>query len=63
MAIQVAYNLTAENFDREIGGLLETKNSLGINSLYLLVYDSDIKAQVPEGIVIIPVWKWLLNLN
>ena len=61
-AVQVTYLLNNENFERETGGLLEAMKTYGLPTGLLLYYDKEVKEeQVPEGITIMPVWKWLLQ--
>ncbi|MDD4484781.1 MAG: ATP-binding protein [Methanoregula sp.] len=62
LAIQVCYEFTAENRERETGGLLEAMEKFGLKTGMILTYDQEDELNV-EGktIVLKPVWKWLLD--
>ena len=57
--VQVCFEITDENLDREVGGLVEACNRLGSNEGLLLVYDGE-REMEKDGvkISIVPVWKW-----
>jgi len=60
MAIQVCWNLSDENREREFGGLMEACSSFPGSKGYLLTLHQE---ETPIGeIRIIPVWKWILEL-
>ena len=60
-AIQVAYELTATNFQREISGLTEAMQSYNIPKGTLIVYDDKAyRGELPEGISIVPAYAWLI---
>jgi predicted AAA+ superfamily ATPase len=60
-AYQVCFELTPENREREISGLLIACKWLGIQKGLLLTYDQEEEIE-REGIEIniLPVWKWLI---
>lgn len=60
--IQVCYEFTAENRERETGGLLEAMNEFDLDRGLILTSDQEDELKV-EGktIVLKPVWKWLLE--
>jgi len=61
-AIQVTYALNNENFNREINGLAEAMRTLDIPKGTLVVFDNNnISIELPEGVSIIPAYKWLLT--
>jgi len=62
-AIQVSYQLDG-NRKREIEGLLEAMRFFDLKKGLILTYDEEDELKV-EGrkIVIMPVWKWLLNFS
>ena len=62
-AIQVCFELNTTNREREVNGLLEAKNDLGIEQGMILTYNQDEKITTGEGldIVVVPVWRWLLE--
>lgn len=60
-AIQVAYELTATNFHREISGLTEAMQSYNIPKGTLIVFDDKAyRGELPEGISIVPAYAWLI---
>jgi hypothetical protein len=61
-AIQVCYNLTEQNKDREINGLVEAMDNFKLKEGLILTYNQD-DAFIVNGKKIIakPVWKWLLE--
>jgi hypothetical protein len=61
-AIQVCYELTGENRERESGGLIEAMEAFGLPEGTILTYDQEEEMQTAEKkIVITPIWKWLLT--
>lgn len=60
-AIQVVYELTATNFQREISGLTEAMQSYNIPKGTLIVFDDKAyRGELPEGISIVPAYAWLI---
>jgi uncharacterized protein len=61
-AIQVCYEFTKENQDRETGGLLEALEKFRLTRGTILTYDQeDTLKQDGYTILIQPVWRWLLE--
>jgi predicted AAA+ superfamily ATPase len=61
-AIQVCYEITEENRDRETGGLLEAMDKFRLTQGIILTYDQeDMLKTGGKTIIIRPVWKWLLE--
>jgi hypothetical protein len=62
-AIQVCYELTASNREREIGGLVEAMTGLGLDEGIILTYNQEETIPMEQGrtIGVIPVWRWLLG--
>ena len=61
-AIQVCYEFTKENQDRETGGLLKAMDEFGLTQGMILTYDQeDCLKSGGKNIIITPVWKWLLE--
>ena len=61
-SIQVCYNLTEENKDREINGLLESMKEFKLNQGLILTYNQDDEFKIEnKTIKVLPVWKWLLD--
>ncbi|MDP3564347.1 MAG: ATP-binding protein [Methanoregula sp.] len=61
-AIQVCYEFTKENRDRETGGLLKAMAEFKLTQGMILTYDQE-DTLISDGktILIRPVWKWLLD--
>jgi predicted AAA+ superfamily ATPase len=61
-AIQVCYQLTEDNREREINGLIEALEKFGMKEGLVLTYDQkdEIKA-AGKKISLQPVWEWLLD--
>ncbi len=63
-AIQVSWDLTVTNRDREINGLLGAMKKFKLKEGLILTNDQDEEIKVGNKKVMIrPVWKWLLNFN
>ena len=61
-AIQVCYEFTNENRDRETGGLLKAMAEFRLTQGIILTYDQeDTLNSEGKTIIIKPVWKWLLD--
>ena len=63
-AIQVCYLLSKENKEREINGLLEALASFNLKEGLILTKEDE--CEINRGgkkIKVIPVWKWLLEVN
>lgn len=59
-AIQVCYDLTEQNKDREINGLLESMKEFKLKEGLILTYEQDDEFKIEDKTVkVIPVWKWL----
>lgn len=61
-AIQVCYDLSPENRDRELDGLTEAMQTLVITNGIVLTYHHEEKI-IHKGITVqvLPVWKWMLE--
>ncbi|MBS3141721.1 ATP-binding protein [Candidatus Woesearchaeota archaeon] len=61
-AVQVCYNLTKENKDREVNGLLGALNKFKLKQGYIITFDQEEEfEQEGKKIKVIPIWKWLLE--
>ena len=61
-AVQVTYLLNTDNLKRETDGLFEAMTTYHLTNALLLYYDKDLEEnQIPEEIIALPVWKWLLT--
>jgi predicted AAA+ superfamily ATPase len=59
-AIQVCYQLTADNQKREINGLLAALNFSGLKEGLILTFNEEDNLQIEgKNITIMPVWKWM----
>jgi predicted AAA+ superfamily ATPase len=59
-AIQVCYNLTSDNLDRELKGLEEAMKELNLDSGTIITFDQDDTFDLNGKVVkAIPVWKYL----
>ncbi|MBT3407556.1 ATP-binding protein [Candidatus Woesearchaeota archaeon] len=62
-AIQVTKSISEDNWEREINGLLESMNKFNLKEGFILTSDFEDKKKINgKKIIIIPVWKWLLNI-
>ncbi|MBI5393622.1 ATP-binding protein [Candidatus Woesearchaeota archaeon] len=61
-AVQVCWNLTQTNKERELNGLLEAMNQFKLKSGLILTHDQEEEIDVDtKKIIVKPVWKWLLE--
>ena len=61
-AIQVAYELTDGNRERETQGLVEATVDLNLKGGLILTYDQEEELEVQGKLISVkPVWKWLLE--
>jgi len=61
-AIQVCYQLTDENKDRELKGLSEALEKFGLKDGLILTYDQEDELKAAnKRIILKPVWKWMLD--
>lgn len=61
-ALQVCFELTNENREREIGGILEATEFFGLKEGHILTNDEeDLLIMDEVRIIIMPVWRWLLD--
>lgn len=65
IAIQVAYSVRDEETrKREIKALLALQNVLPCSKRYIITYDEEDEWQAEtEGIEVVPIWKWLLEIE
>lgn len=61
-AIQVYYELTEENQEREVDGLVEALKKFKLNTGLILTYNQKDKIMKEnKKIVLKPVWEWFLE--
>jgi predicted AAA+ superfamily ATPase len=61
-AVQVCYELTQENRDRELGGLMGAMQVHGLAEGTILTYlQEESIAQGGSTIRVLPAWKWLIS--
>ena len=56
--IQVTFELTNDNYDREVNGLKTAMKNLSAHSGYIITFDSEEKV-LDNNITIVPLWKFL----
>ncbi|MCD6227374.1 ATP-binding protein [Candidatus Micrarchaeota archaeon] len=62
VAIQVTWELTDENRNREVNGLKTAMKGLNIKEGLIVTYNQEDSFKVDEyKIKVVPIWKWLLN--
>ena len=60
MAIQICYNLNADNKEREFNGLVEALKEVDLDEGLILTYDQEDTFKIEKKKIIVkPVWKWL----
>lgn len=63
-AIQVCYDLTRENRDRELDGLLGAMKVHGLKEGLILTYlQEEVIAQDGYTLRVLPAWKWLIGMS
>ena len=61
-AIQVVYELTDTNAEREVEGLLEAMTMYNLKKgVIIAAHTTTQKTKIPDSINILPAWKWLLE--
>ena len=60
-AIQVTQSLNQETKKREIEGLLEAMKSYELNQGLILTLDGTRPKDLPENVIVKPIWEWLLE--
>ncbi|MBI3033278.1 ATP-binding protein [Candidatus Woesearchaeota archaeon] len=62
--VQVCWNLTEINKERELNGLLEAMDKFKIKTGLILTNDDEQEIEInKKKIIVKPVWKWLLETN
>ena len=60
MAVQVCYDLNTDNLRREINGLAEALNELGLSVGYIFTFNQKDELEKDGKIIrLIPVWEWM----
>lgn len=61
-AMQVVYELNAENIQREIDGLTEAMHTFGISKGTLVVFDAHLyQTELPQGVTVVSASEWMLS--
>lgn len=61
-AIQVCYELSRENRDREISGLIAAMTTHNLNDGMILTYHQEETVTTGDAVIrVLPVWKWLIE--
>ncbi len=62
MAVQVCYDLNSDNYNREVNGLTEALNELGLSEGYIFTYNQrDDLRRDGKRIFLLPVWEWMIG--
>lgn len=62
MAVQVCYDLNSDNYNREVNGLIEALNELGLSEgLILTNSQKDELRKDGKRIFLLPVWEWMMS--
>lgn len=62
MAVQVCYNLNADNLSREVNGLAEALNELDLSEGFIFTFQQkDELEKDGKKVHIIPVWEWMAS--
>ncbi len=60
MAVQVCYDLNTDNLNREVNGLVEALNELGLTEGFIFTFNQkDELEKDGKTISVIPVWEWM----
>jgi predicted AAA+ superfamily ATPase len=60
MAVQVCYDLNSDNFRREVNGLTEALNELGLKEGFIFTFNQkDELEKDGKKIILLPVWEWM----
>lgn len=63
-AYQVCYDLTEDNREREVGGLMEALDRLGLQEGGILTFDQEDELQVQgKRVWVSPAWKWMQEVG
>jgi len=62
MAVQVCYDLNSDNYNREVNGLTEAMDELGLSEGFIFTYNQrdDLKRD-GKRIYLLPVWEWMID--
>lgn len=61
-AIQVCYELTRENKERELNGLVEAMDKFKLNKGLIITADYEKEEKVSgKKVIFVPLWKWLIE--
>jgi len=62
MAVQVCYELNSDNHNREVDGLTEALNELGLREGFIFTYNQrDELKRDGKKIFLLPVWEWMMG--
>ena len=60
MAVQVCYDLNSDNFRREVNGLTEALEELGLKEGFIFTFNQkDELEKDGKKINLLPVWEWM----
>ena len=61
-AVQVCYEITKKNKEREVSGLLEAMDKFKLKEGMIITYDDeDSIVMEDKKVKVIPAWKWALD--
>jgi predicted AAA+ superfamily ATPase len=62
MAVQVCYDLNSDNYNREVNGLTEALDELGLGEGFIFTYNQrDELKRDGKRIFLLPVWEWMID--
>ena len=62
MAVQVCYELNSDNHKREVDGLTEALNELGLREGFIFTYNQRDELRMDgKKIFLLPVWEWMMG--
>jgi predicted AAA+ superfamily ATPase len=62
MAVQVCYDLNSDNYNREVNGLTEALDELGLSEGFIFTYNQrDELKRDGKRIFLLPVWEWMID--
>ncbi|MDR7129285.1 putative AAA+ superfamily ATPase [Algoriphagus sp. 4150] len=57
-AVQVCWELTPDNLEREVNGIKDAMKETGLSTGFIITYNQEDSF---EGIAVVPAWKWFLS--
>lgn len=60
IAVQATYELTNENYDREVNGILSAMQQLSVDKAFIITFDGEEKT-IHKNIEVVPFWKFFFH--